>query len=355
MEPLKAKGNQIVEAHSEKVVRLRGANAIRFVWNQTAEVLNDDLAAVRVLIRDWKANCATLWVHSAPVLAGDILYLRYLDEMVGTLAQEGAYALLSWHADTPGEWHPTHITQAGITAMGIIARRYRETSNVFYACQAEPGDGGQPGAQLSWDALKPYQEATIDAIRFEDSLALIGVAGNSWSQDVQGMLRNPIVRGNIFAKVHLYEGRNSDPPTTMEMTILRSGAQGVHQADICPVVVGECGVGSRSNAQDFATLIARAESGWGGWQAWNYSTEGKPFMLTDMDPVVTNPYGELVRQTLQRYGTPPVPPPGPQDPSGPVIKEILERLDALEAGQKALTLRVGALEGWGRSFPGPFA
>jgi hypothetical protein len=53
----------------------------------------------------------------------------------------------------------------------------------------------------------------------------------------------------------------------MALTIVTSGAQAVYDAG-WPIIVGECGVGSRSNAADLAYLFDHAETNIWGWQGW---------------------------------------------------------------------------------------
>lgn len=297
---LTTQGNRIVDAVTRETVLLRGANLIRFPFKyEFGAGLSRDLDLMEVLTAPpaaggWGANCVTLWIDSAPVLADSPEYLQWLDFMMQVAQHNDAYILWAWHAEEGTAGHPARPDARAVKAMARVARRFTGVPNAIFACQAEPAGGDH---QDGWSQLRALQEQMIDAIRVEYPGALVGVAGTAWSQNLSWMLNTPVRRDNIFLKPHVYD----------KLPIIGST---LRLSQTYPLIIGE--FGPRDDATlmqlaDAVALINWADASSVGWQAWNFGEPGTTpdLLMADQDPFPPTEYGVMVRDALRALYSPP--------------------------------------------------
>ncbi|MCR4821956.1 MAG: glycoside hydrolase family 5 protein [Treponema sp.] len=110
----------------------------------------------------------------------------------------GMYVILDWHVHN---YNPNDTKDAAITFLSQIAQEYASYDNILYEICNEPTNS-------PWSsAIKPYAQEVIPAIRkyAPDSVIIVGT--NTWSQDVEEALADPLSPesyGNIMYTFHFY-------------------------------------------------------------------------------------------------------------------------------------------------------
>jgi hypothetical protein len=276
---LKRLGRNIVRASDDVPVRLYGPHLFWFShrasWpSATASTTELDWVdeVFGASTAGWGSSLATFWLSTigtgkvnaagTQTTTGEATWLAHVDGLVSRATTANTYVLFVWAVHEPQGTHDRIIDAEGIATLRFMARRFSGNPAVLLAIQAEVPFTDTTANRT---ALRAACVQAISQIRAEDPVMLIGIPGLNWSQRVQWFLDNPINDANLFVKPHLYEGSLSGG--SMALTIVTSGAQAVYDAG-WPIIVGECGVGSRSNAADLAYLFDHAETNIWGWQGW---------------------------------------------------------------------------------------
>lgn len=162
---------------------------------------------LRTLRDDWNTNCIRLVLYprdyNGYLTGGNQAQLRQLVcDGIDYATELGMYVLVDWHVHN---YNPRETQSEAIAFLKEISAKYKNYGNVLYEICNEPT--GSP-----WNsAIKPYAEAVIPAIRANAPDAVIIVGTNTWSQDVEEALANPLGRyRNIMYTFHFYANTHTD-------------------------------------------------------------------------------------------------------------------------------------------------
>lgn len=193
-------------------------------WGQTGFY---NARAVQSFARDWNADVIRVALGGE----GDG---SFIDDPHGNMARaetviqaainNGIYVIVDFHS------HKAEQNVPEAEAMfRYIATKYGASPNLIYEIYNEPLD------TTDWDTVvKPYADYMVSVIRSIDPDNIILVGTQTWSQDLEKAVRNP-VRGhrNIAYTLHFYAGSHKDS--------LRNRAQAAVDAGL-PIFVSEWGM-----------------------------------------------------------------------------------------------------------------
>ncbi|MBI1971348.1 MAG: cellulase family glycosylhydrolase [Candidatus Wildermuthbacteria bacterium] len=295
---LHTEGNRIVNESNETVI-LRGVNLERreYIYKSSPGI-NYETKAIPIVAGNppngWGANFILIAFASGPVNRGDQQYLGFLDEIVQKAKENGAYTLLAYRYKEPNGDQPAMPDQDAQDALATLALRYKSEPAVLYGLQVEP-------SRVSWAELKPRFISMIDAIRANNSRALIAVPGTQWSRYVHHQVENPIDRENLIFKSHPYDSWDTIQKEYRFDEMLNAGY---------PLLLGEFGAGSQMSLGNVENLLEYANTKGISWAAWMFSDEACPCLLADRTTFEPTPYGALIKTFLTPI-SPPVIPPSP--------------------------------------------
>jgi endoglucanase len=108
----------------------------------------------------------------------------------------GVYVLVDWHTEKAVDQQA-----AAIAFFTTLAQKYGSYPNVIWEPYNEPNG-------YTWDRIKPYHEAVVDAIRAVDPDNVIVMGTPKWSQDVDVAALNPVSpqsgTANLMYTLHFY-------------------------------------------------------------------------------------------------------------------------------------------------------
>jgi len=194
---LHVSGNEIV-GKDGRPVSLAGNSLF---WSQEQGQYWDP-RTIAWLKKDWKTEIirAAMGIEWHGYLENPDRERAKMIRVVDAAIANDLYVIIDWH-DHRAQLH----TKESIAFFQDMARRYGRYSNVIYELYNEPiGD-------TSWkDAVKPYAEKVIAAIRAIDPKNLIIVGSPHWSQDVDVAASDPIKDGNVAYSLHFYAGSHKE-------------------------------------------------------------------------------------------------------------------------------------------------
>jgi endoglucanase len=194
---LHVSGNEIV-GKDGKPVSLAGNSLF---WSQEQGQFWD-ARTIKWLKKDWKTEIirAAMGVEWHGYLDNPDSERAKVIKVVDAAIANDLYVIIDWH-DHRAQLH----TKESIAFFQDMARRYARYPNVIYELYNEPvGD-------TSWkDAVKPYAEQVIAAIRAIDPNNLIVVGSPHWSQDVDVAASDPIKDSNLAYSLHFYAGSHKE-------------------------------------------------------------------------------------------------------------------------------------------------
>jgi endoglucanase len=208
---LEVSGNRIVGSDGDPV-SLAGVSMGWSNW-EWARFYNTD--AVTTLAGDWRAGIvrAALGVHPTGYLTKPEENEARVVAVVDAAIASGIYVIIDWH-DHHAHEHP----ELAVAFFERMARTYGDRPNVIYEIYNEPL------RNVSWpDAVKPYSERVIAAIRAIDPDNLILVGSPSWSQDVDAAAADPIRDPNVAYALHFYAGTHKQSLRDKATTALDRG------------------------------------------------------------------------------------------------------------------------------------
>lgn len=178
--------------------QLKGVSSMWLNWESApyAESRN----ALAYMRDNWKLSVirASMGIDATGgyLNGGQAGMLSKVEAIIQNAIVTGVYVLVDWHTEKA-------VTQQkeAIAFFTAMAKKYGGFPNVIWETYNEPRG-------YSWDQVKPYHEAVVDAIRAVDPDNLIVMGTTNWSQDVDIAAGNPVSpqsgRKNLLYTLHFY-------------------------------------------------------------------------------------------------------------------------------------------------------
>jgi endoglucanase len=194
---LQVVGTQLVDAAGTPV-QLKGVSSMWLAWEN--QPYAESKSALQFMRDNWKLSVvrAAMGTESSGgyLLGGTSDMLNKVESIVRNAISLGVYVLVDWHTEKAVDQQADAIKF--FTAM---AKKYGGFPNLIWEPYNEPNG-------YTWDQIKPYHEAIVDAIRPHDPDNLIIMGTPNWSQDVDVAAQNPVspVSGtaNLLYTLHFY-------------------------------------------------------------------------------------------------------------------------------------------------------
>jgi endo-1,4-beta-xylanase len=186
---LKVKGNRIVDQHGQEI-QLRGMSMFWSQWK--GKYYTPDV--VKWLVDDWKINI--IRVAMAVDNGGYASNKKEMEKaftVIQAAVDQGIYVIVDFHVHNAVKYE----TEA-ISFFTEVANRYGALPNIIYEPWNEP-------VNHSWSqAIKPFHQNVIAAIRKIDPDNLVVCGTKTWSQDVEEASLDPIRDVNVAYTLHYY-------------------------------------------------------------------------------------------------------------------------------------------------------
>ncbi len=214
---LHVSGAYLYDSHNQKY-QLYGmsTHGLNF-GDDFSRYVNED--AFKTLVDDWNTNCIRLVLYpkdyNGYCNGGDKSKLKQIVKNGIEYATKcGMYVLVDWHVHN---YNPNETKEEAKIFLAEIAKEYANYGNVLYEICNEPT--GSP-----WDSsIKPYAEEVIPVIRKYAKDAVIIVGTNTWSQDVEEPLQNPLKFSNVMYTFHFYANSHTDSFRSRVENAINSG------------------------------------------------------------------------------------------------------------------------------------
>lgn len=164
-------------------------------------------SAFRTLRDDWNTNCIRLVLYPGDYNGycngGNKSQLKKIIENgIEYATKLGMYVIVDWHVHN---FNPNNQWKNDAKVfLSEISRKYAKYDNVLYEICNEP-------TSSSWaSSLKPYAQEIIPAIRANAPDSVIIVGTNTWSQDIEEPLSNPLPFKNVMYTFHFYANTHTD-------------------------------------------------------------------------------------------------------------------------------------------------
>ncbi|MBQ3671697.1 MAG: glycoside hydrolase family 5 protein [Treponema sp.] len=198
-------GAYLMDSHNEKV-QLYGlsTHGINF-GNDFSRYVDEQ--AFRTVRDDWNTNCIRLVLYPGDYNGysngGNKAQLKKIIENgIEYATNLGMYVIVDWHVHN---FNPNNQWKSDAkTFLSEISKKYAKYDNVLYEICNEPTGS-------SWaSSLKPYAQEIIPAIRANAPDSVIIVGTNTWSQDIEEPLANPLSFKNVMYTFHFYANTHTD-------------------------------------------------------------------------------------------------------------------------------------------------
>ncbi len=166
--------------------------------NDFSKYVNEN--SLKNLRDDWNTNCIRLALYpkdyNGYCNGGNKEQLKKIVcDGIDYATKLGLYVIVDWHVHN---YNPNDTFSEAKNFLNEISAKYAKYDNVLYEICNEPTNS-------PWDsAIKPYAEKIIPIIRKNAPNAIILVGTNTWSQDIEGPLANPLSYKNVMYVFHFY-------------------------------------------------------------------------------------------------------------------------------------------------------
>ncbi len=191
---LRVSGNKVVNKNN-KPLSLAGNSLFWSNWDPGAKFYNSN--TVSHLAKEWKTDIvrAAMGVEEGGgYITNTSREKNKVKAVVDAAIAEGIYVIIDWHTHKAEDYE-----EEAIEFFTEMAELYGTNDHVIYEVYNEP-------IFQSWNTVKSYAEAVVDAIRKVDPDNLIIVGTPQWSQKVVDASNNPLTQNNIAYTLHFYAG-----------------------------------------------------------------------------------------------------------------------------------------------------
>jgi endoglucanase len=178
-------------------VQLKGVSSMWLNWASRRFAQSKN--ALKFMRDNWKLSVIRASMgteESGGYLSNASGMMADVQTMVENAIELGVYVLVDWHTEKAVDQEAE-----AIKFFSLLAQKYGAYPNVIWEPYNEPRG-------YTWDQIKPYHEAVVDAIRAYDADNLIVMGTPNWSQDVDVAARAPVNPSsgvsNLLYTLHFY-------------------------------------------------------------------------------------------------------------------------------------------------------
>jgi endoglucanase len=179
-------------------IQLKGVSSMWLNWE--TRPFAESKPALEYMRDNWKLSLIRASMGTdAPngYLAGGASYvLSKVETIIRNAITLGVYVLVDWHTESAVDQQAE-----AVAFFSGLAQKYGGFPNVIWEPYNEPN-------RVTWEQVKPYHEAVVDAIRAVDPDNLIVMGTPRWSQDVDVAAQNPVTptsgTANLMYTLHFY-------------------------------------------------------------------------------------------------------------------------------------------------------
>jgi endoglucanase len=285
---LKVTGKQLTDLEGNQAV-LRG---VSYGWhNWWPRFYNKETVAW--FKTDWKVNM----VRAAMGVDPDGAYLRNpefaiekVEAVVDAAIANDLYVIIDWHS------HKIYKEEA-IAFFSRMAQKYGDKPNVIYEIFNEP-------ELQSWEEVKDYSIAVIEAIRAHDPDNVILVGSPHWCQDLHIVADSPIEgHTNLMYTLHFYAATHKQSLRDRAIYAIGKGL---------PIFVSECagmeatGDGPIDDAS-WTTWLSWMEFNKISWAVWSVADKNESCSMLlpaasssgNWSDTVVKPWGIKSREAIR--------------------------------------------------------
>jgi len=194
---LRVVGTQLVDQNGLPV-QLKGVSSMWLGWE--SQPFAESESALAFMRDNWKLSVirAAMGTDRAAgyLIGGQIPMINKVEAIVQNAIRQGVYVLVDWHTEKAVDQQA-----AAVEFFTAMANKYGGYPNVIWEPYNEPNG-------YTWDQIKLYHEAVIDAIRGVDPDNLIVLGTPRWSQDVDVASNAPVAplagTANLLYTLHFY-------------------------------------------------------------------------------------------------------------------------------------------------------
>jgi endoglucanase len=194
---LKVVGTTLVDA-SGTPVQLKGVSSMWLNWESRPFAESRD--ALQFMRDNWKLSVVRASMgteaQSGYLNGNQAAMQKKVETIIQNAIDLGVYVLVDWHTEKAADQQAD-----AIAFFTKLAQKYGTYPNVIWEPYNEPNG-------YTWDKIKPYHEAVVDAIRAVDPDNVIVMGTPKWSQDVDIAAQNPVTptsgTANLMYTLHFY-------------------------------------------------------------------------------------------------------------------------------------------------------
>lgn len=224
---LHVEGTKLMNENGE-AVRLQGISTLGLAWYPQYV----DETTFKSFKEDWGINVIRLAMYTQEqggYCVGDETNKQNLKDIIDKGVQAatdlGLYVIIDWHILSDG--NPLTYEEEAIQFFDEMSKKYASYPNVLYEICNEPNNS-------NWTSeIKPYAETIIPVIRQNSPDSIIIVGTNTWCQDVDDVISDPIDDKNVMYTLHFYAATHKKDIRDKVEKTLEAGV---------PIFITECSI-----------------------------------------------------------------------------------------------------------------
>ncbi|MCL2220517.1 MAG: cellulase family glycosylhydrolase [Chitinispirillia bacterium] len=287
-------------------VQLRGMS---FYWSNSRSARNFyNAGAVKWLADDWKVSVVRaamsveedFWTDELGYISDPNGNRQRVAAVVDGAIANGVYVIIDWHSHAAERYQ----SQA-VSFFEDMARTYGNRPNVIYEIYNEPLGISNPDS--TWKAIKPYQQAVVNAIRAIDGKNPIIIGTPGWCQRPDVAAADPLSGDNLLYSLHFYAGENSHRASLRNnaYAAMRRG-QAVFVSEFGPTGASGSGNYNEAETNTWFRFLEQFKISWASWAIHTTNETNTSYVLKSGASANGNwqesqlhPYGVFIRNKLR--------------------------------------------------------